>query len=489
MLSKIKSLFGAQDMTVGRPSTCLWKFAIPMLISNIAQMLYSAADMAIVGHYVGDGALSAVGATGAIQNLFLVFLMAVGAGVTVMVSQYFGAKDNEKLGVSIGNAFTLMIIMGVILTAVSVPLTGPMLRITKTNNDIFNMAYWYLFILFCGTAASGFYNVMSGILRGLGDSVFPLIVLLITVLLNVFLDILLVSWWSGAARESSILAGGTLEAAEAAAGVAGVVGAAVATIASQIFSALACTLRVLHMKNLFSINRATMKLQSAIVKQIVRLGLPTGLQMAVMFLSNIVMQPFIMAMGSSVFAAQVATMRVDGFAVMPCQAFSNAVSTFTGQNIGAGKMDRVKKGGTTTLIMCMSFTLIMVAAILIWGKYVFALFTETQDLIDMGMGFIRIMIPAYVIMAVNMTFNGVMRGAGDSVGTMWISLAINVFLKVPITLTLILTSKTDALPAGNPNALMQGMVYCMAIGLVITLVYYRLGKWKSKSVVKATAKA
>jgi putative MATE family efflux protein len=475
VINKLKSLFGEQDMTVGRPSSCLWKFAIPMLISNIAQMLYSAADTAIVGHYVGDGALSAVGATGSIQNLFLVFLMAVGAGVTVMVSQFFGAKDHEKLGISIGNALTLMIIMSVILTAISVPLTSPMLKLVKTNDDIFDMAHIYLLILFWGTAASGFYNVMSGILRGLGDSVFPLIALLIAVVSNVFLDI-----WMVASPEALHI--GPISGLDW-----GVAGAAVATVLSQIFSAVACTLRVLSMKNLFTINRATMKLQNTIVKQIVRLGLPTGVQMAVMFLSNIVMQPFIMAMGSSVFAAQVATMRLDGFAVMPCQAFSNSVSTFTGQNIGAGKMDRVKKGSTTTLIMCMSFTVLMVGAILIWGKYVFALFTDTQELIDMGMGFIRIMVPAYIIMSVNMTFNGVMRGAGDSIGTMWISLLINVILKVPITLLLILTSKSDVYPAGNPDMMMWGMVFCMSIGLVITLIYYRVGKWKTKSIIPVLA--
>jgi putative MATE family efflux protein len=443
-----------------------------MLISNIAQMLYSAADMAIVGHIVGDGALGAVGATGSIQNLFLVFLMAVGAGVTVMVAQYFGAKDYERLGVAIGNAFTLMIAMSVILTAVAVPLTGPLLRVTRTNSDIFDMAYIYLFILFCGTAASGFYNVMSGILRGLGDSVFPLIVLLITVVLNVILDLIFVtifnSHWGA---------------------VAGVAGAATATVICQIFSAVLCTLRVLRMKNLFTISKATMKLQTVIVKQIVRLGLPTGIQMAVMFLSNIVMQPFMMAMGSAVVAAQVATMRVDGFAVMPCQAFSNAASTFTGQNIGAGKMERVKKGSTTTLIMCMGFTVIMVAAILIWGKYLFALFTKTDELINMGMGFIKIMVPAYIIMAINMTYNGVMRGAGDSVGTMWISLLMNVILKIPITLGLIFASKSDLWPQGNPDMFMWGMVICMAIGLVVTLVYYRIGKWKTKGVVRARARA
>lgn len=472
LAKKKRSLFGAQDMTSGSAFSCLAWFALPMLISNIAQQLYSTADAAIVGRFVGDDALGAVGASMPIQNLFLVFLMAVGSGVTIMVSQYFGAKDRDKLGSSIGNAFTLMIILSVIMTAVSVPLTGPILRITQTTPQMYDMAYSYLFIMFCGTAASGFYNVMSGILRGLGESIYPLIVLLCAVVINVGLDILFVAPWG-------------LDM--------GIAGAALATIASQVFSAVACTVRVLRMKQHFTINRETMRLQKAIVKQIVRLGLPTGVQMAVMFLSNIVMQPFIMRMTTpevNVFAAMTATMRVDGFAIMPCQAFSMAVSTYTGQNIGAGKLDRLKKGSTTTLAMSMGFTLIMVGAILIWGRNVFALFTETPELIEMSMGFIRVMLPAYIIMSINMTYNGVMRGAGDSLGTMVISLMMNVFLKIPITLLLIHLSKTPEFPNGHPNSNMQGMVICMLIGCAMTMIYYKIGKWKTKSVVRsAPAKA
>jgi len=472
MFRRLKGLFGAQDMTTGSPFKCLLMFALPMLISNIAQMLYSTADAAIVGRYVGDNALGAVGASMPIQNLFLVFLMAIGSGVTVMVSQYFGAKDREKLGLSIGNATTLLIILSVVMTAISVPLVNPILTATKTTADMYDMASSYLTILFWGTAATGFYNVMSGVLRGLGDSVFPLLILLAAVLINIGLDILFVAPWGFDM---------------------GVAGAAIATVISQIFSAVACTIRLFRMKHLFTINRDTLKLRADTVKQIVRLGLPTGIQMAVMFLSNIVMQPFMMQMttptGVNVFAALTATMRVDGFAVMPCQAFSMAASTYTGQNIGAGKLDRVKKGTWTTLAMCMTFTLVMVGAIMVFGRNVFALFTETEALIEMGMGFIKVMLPAYIIMGINMTFTGVMRGAGDSIGTMVISLLMNVFLKIPITLLLIKLSTDAMYPAGHPNSIMQAMVYCMAIGCVISLIYYRVGKWKNKGVTGAPLEA
>ncbi|MDR0839118.1 MAG: MATE family efflux transporter [Oscillospiraceae bacterium] len=473
-IGALKSFFHEQDMTVGNTVSCLLKFSIPMLIGNIAQLLYSTADAAVVGRYVGDAALGAVGASGPIQNLFVVFLMAVGGGVTVMVSQYFGAKDTENLSISIGNTFTLLIILSVVMTAISVPLTTPILKLTKTSADMFDMSHSYLLILFWGTAAVGFYNVTSGILRGLGDSFFPLIVLLVAVIINVFLDI-----WMVAPPDKLHI--GPLVGLDW-----GISGAAIATVTSQIFSATACTVRLLRMKHLFQVTRKTMRLKSVTVQNITRLGLPTGIQMAIMFLSNLVMQPFIMQMNTptlNVFAAMTATQRVDSFAVMPCQSFSQTASTFTGQNIGANNMERVKKGTRATLIMSLVFTVVMLAAVLIFGRYIFELFTETKELIDMSMGFIYIMIPAYILMAVNMTYNGVMRGAGDTVGTMWISVLTNVILKVPVTLLLIKITVSDKWPGGNPDANFWGLLICMVLGCAVTLLYYRFAKWREKSII------
>ena len=202
MLKKFIALFGAQDMTVGSPLKCLLQFSVPLLIGNILQMLYFTIDSIVVGKVIGDPALAAIGVSAPIQNLFLVFFMAIGAGVTVMTSQYFGAKDFGKLGDTIGNSITLIAITSVFITAVTTPLTGAMLRANNAPPEILDTATVYLRILFIGAAANGFYNVLSGVLRGLGESFFPFIVLFFTALLNTGLDIWFVAGfrWGMAGR-------------------------------------------------------------------------------------------------------------------------------------------------------------------------------------------------------------------------------------------------------------------------------------------------
>ncbi|MDR1589804.1 MAG: MATE family efflux transporter [Oscillospiraceae bacterium] len=475
MMEKIKSLFGAQDMTEGSIPVCLLKFSIPLLIGSIAQMLYTAADRVIVGRFLGDGALGAVGAAIPIQNIFLVLFMAIGGGVMTLVSQYFGAKDNENLGMSIGNAITLVALACVFVTAIATPLTGPILRLLKTREEMMGMAYDYLFILFLGMAGNGFYNIFSGILRGLGDSLFPLLILLGTVVLNIILDILFVAPWG-------------LNM--------GIAGAAWATVIAQILSSIVCMTRVLRLNNLYKINRRTLRLNSATVRQIARLGIPSGIQMAIMFVSGLVVQPFIMNMGPLAMPSITATQSVDGFALMPSQAFSMAAGTFTGQNIGAGRMDRVKTGSKTVFLMCLGFSIVMVSLIQIFGRSMFRLFTDTELLVSLCRYYILIMIPAYLIMSVNMSYQGVMRGAGDAVGTMWLSVLINVIFKLPLTFLMIHLTKGMTLylnvngvrtasewPDGNPASLFYSMLICVVIGMFMTIVYYRRGTWKTKYVV------
>jgi Na+-driven multidrug efflux pump len=220
--------------------------------------------------------------------------------------------------------------------------------------------------------------------------------------------------------------------------------------------------------------------------------------MAIMFVSNLIIQPFLMNMGPLAMPSLTATQSVDGFALMPSQAFSMAAGTFTGQNIGAGRMDRVKKGGKTVLFMCFGFSFVMVSLMQIFGRSLIMAFTSTDALVALCRYYILIMIPAYLIMTVNMTYQGVMRGAGDSVGTMWISVLINVVFKLPLTLLLIHLTKGmklylnvngertlvgDGWPNGSPASLFYAMLICIFIGMFITVAYYRHGSWKKKYVV------
>jgi putative MATE family efflux protein len=461
MLKKFIALFGAQDMTKGSPFMCLLKFSVPLLIGNIAQMLYFTIDSIIVGKYIGDTALSAIGVSAPIQNLFLVFFMAVGSGVMVMVAQYYGAKDFEHLGDTIGNSVTLILILSVLITGVATPLTSAMLRACETPVQTFDMAKVYLEILFIGSAGNGFYNILSGILRGLGESVYPLAVLLAAVVLNAVLEI----WFVAGFRW-------------------GMAGAAWATIIAQTVSAAACLVKILRMRTIVQIKLKMLKLKRMIVGHIVRLGVPTGLSMGIMFFSTIIVQSLINTMGYLVTASITATMRLDGFAVLPSQTFSMSAGTFTGQNIGAGKMDRVKKGTWMTFWMCLVFTVFMVACMLLFGRHLLGLFTSTESVIDMGMGFIYIMVPAYLAMVFSNSFSGVIRGAGDSIGPMWISIVSNVVLRVPLTYLLAYLTISGTNPHGDPNSTFYALCAAVFAGALITVIYYRRGKWRNKSIIQ-----
>lgn len=460
MIKKFIALFGAQDMTVGSPFMCLLKFSVPLLIGNFAQMSYFAIDSIVVGKYIGDTALASIGVTSPILNLFLVLLMAIGSGVTIMVAQYFGAKDYEKLGVSIGNSITLISIMSVLITVVAAPLTGAMLRLVSTPVETYEMARVYLTILFIGMAGNGFYNVLAGILRGLGESVYPLIVLIVAVALNTGLEILFVAVFRW-----------------------GMAGAAWATVIAQTVSAVACLFKIITMRNIVTMHLPMLRLKKKIVATIIRLGVPTGLSMAIMFIGTIIVQRLVNTMGFEVTAAITATTRLDGFAVLPSQTFSIAAATFTGQNIGAGNMLRVKQGSRTVFYMSLIFTATMVACMLLFGDHLLGLFTETTSLIDMGMGFIRVMSVAYFAMVFNTCFSGVMRGAGDSMGPMWISIGVNVILRVPLSYLIASMTVSELYPKGHPNSVFLSLLVAMIVGAVITMLYYRMGKWRSKAIV------
>ncbi len=328
------------------------------------------------------------------------------------------------------------------------------------------MAKVYLMILFLGSAGNGFYNVLSGILRGLGESVFPLIILLLTVFLNTILDI----WFVSGLKM-------------------GIAGAAWATIISQTLSAVLCLIKIMRIRSIVKIKPKMLILKRRIIGHIVRLGIPTGLSMGIMFVSSMLVQTLVNSMGFLVTTTITALMRIDGFAVLPSQTFSMSASTFTGQNIGAGKMERVRLGTRTVFYMCLIFTVVMVIAMLLFGRSMFGLFTDTPEVIDMGMGFIYIMAFAYIAMVFNNVFSGVMRGAGDSMGPMWISIGVNVALRVPLAYIIAHFTKSQVFPHGNPDSIFWSLFAAMIVGAAFTIIYYRKGRWRTKSIVKPRTEA
>ena len=456
-----RSFFGTQDMTQGKPMRNLLMFAIPLLIGNFAQQLYSTADSIIVGRFVGDHALAAVGASGPVQNLILVLFMAVSTGAGIIVSQYFGAKDREQLSKSVGNAVILIVIAGLITTAIGLLAARPLMRLLGTPDEIFDMSCVYLEIVFGGMLAIAVYNIVSGILRGLGDSVTPLMFLLIACGLNIVLDYIFIRYFGW-----------------------GVAGAAIATVFSQFVSAVLCLIRLFRMKDTLDLNRETVRFSKERSAQLLKLGLPAGITQGIFSMAMVIVQALTNSMGTLVIACSVAVMRVDGFAMLPNFTFGMATSTFVGQNIGAGRLDRVKEGSRAAITLSMAVAATLTIALLIFGRTMIGWFTETEAIMDLGMRQLRILAVGYLAMGAMQVYAGIMRGAGDTMPSMWISLVTTVLLRVPTAYIWAHFTKSEQWPNGSPDALYFSLLVAWVAGALLNYLWYRRGNWKEKSIIR-----
>jgi putative MATE family efflux protein len=453
----IRQLFAPRDMTQGRPWKRILEFAIPMLLGNFVQQIYNATDAAVVGHYVGDNALSAVGAAVPILNFLLALFIGIATGAGILVSQHFGAKDRAQLSLTIGNCLSLTAIATVITMIIGVVFTLPVLRLLNTPEVFINWAADYLRILFMGIAGFMFYNVLAGILRGLGDSLSALAFLILTALLNIFLDILFVASFGW-----------------------GVAGVAFATVLAQIISAVLCWFKIRSMQAVFDINRGTLSLRGGVPGRILRLGLPSGITQAVFSIAMLLVSRLQNSFGPEFVAVTVVVMRVDGFAMMPNFSFGQALTTFIGQNVGARKYERLHEGAKQGTFLALGVAIALTLSILLFGRSLMQLFTQTQSIIDTAMRGMKILAVGYIAMAVLQSLSGVMRGAGDTVRPMWISIFTSVILRVNIAYLLAWLTRSPAQPNGMPESVFISMAVTWVAGAVINIIVYRRGKWRSK---------
>lgn len=458
-MMNVKKLFEPADMTVGKPWKSIAMFSIPMLIGNIAQQLYSTVDSIVVGHYVGDNALAAVGSAAPLLNMLLVLFVGISAGVGIMVSQYFGAKLREELSNTIGTCITLSAITSILLMVAAPPIIRPLLQMLNTPASIIDDCTAYLVIMMYGIAGMAYYNILSGILRGMGDSFSALIYLLVATVLNIVLDVYFV--------------------AELNMGVAGV---SLATVIAQGVSAALCLWKLLHMRSVFDLGLKELKMTKRHAKQLVKLGLPSGATQAIMSSAMIIVQSLTNSFGELFIAANVIVMRIDGFAMMPNFSFGTAMTTYTGQNVGANKYDRVTKGAKQGTIMAVACSTLITMIILIFGKYLMMIFTDTPELIDTSVYVMRILAVGYIAVAVTQSLSGVMRGAGDTVTPMWISLFTTVLLRVPIAYAISFLTRTADLPYGRFECIPTSLLISWLFGAALTFMFYRLGKWKTKAI-------
>ena len=456
-MQSFKTLFAPRDMTQGSPMKSILLFSIPLLIGNLVQQLYSTVDAIVVGHYVGDHALGAVGLSFPILNLMLVLFIGISSGAGIIVSQYFGAKDHAALSRSVGTLLVLTFWSSLFIMVISLLGVRPLLVLLKTPPEMITFAADYLIIVAAGFIGTAYYNILSGILRGLGDSATPLLSLVLAASLNVVLDIVFVAYFH-----------------------MGTAGAALATIISQVISSVICFSKLRNMQDILIINKKTLKMDKPITRRIVQLGVPSGVAQMIFSFSSVLVQSLTNTLGPLVITAATAVMRVDGFAIMPSFTFSIAATTFTGQNVGARKMERVRQGALATLKLATAVSVFITIGILCFGTSLMAVFTQTPALVDMGVVMFRVLAFGYIVFGVTQTLMGVMRGAGDTVIPMWISILTTVVIRLPIAYIWAWMTKSPEFPNGHWMCLYGSLLLAWVLGCAITIFFYRKGTWKRR---------
>lgn len=440
-------------MTEGKPWKRILQFSIPMLLGNIAQQLYNTADTIIVGIYVGDNALSAVGSAAPILNLLLALFVGISTGAGILISQSFGARDRDALSKNVGNCITLTVIASVFIMVFGPMITRPMLELLDTPVSIIDWCQQYLNIYFYGILGFFMYNMLSGVLRGLGDSVAALMFLLVAAGLNVLLDL----WF---------VAGLGM----------GVPGVALATILAQAISAVCCYIKLMRMGNLFDLTLSSFRFHKEIAGRIVKIGIPSGMTQAIMACSMMVVQALTNSMGEMVIAANVIIMRVDGFAMMPNLSFGQAMTVYAGQNVGARKWQRVHQGVRQGNYIALTASASITFVLLFLNRYLFAIFTDTAELIELAGQMMRIMAAGYIAVSVTQVIGGIMRGVGDTLTPMWITLGTTVLMRIPVAYILAALTESETFPHGHPFSLSVSLLFTWCAGMLFSLMAYRFGK-------------
>ncbi|PKL08779.1 MAG: MATE family efflux transporter, partial [Spirochaetae bacterium HGW-Spirochaetae-7] len=380
-----------KDLTQGGETKAIVAFALPMLIGNVFQQFYNMVDSIVVGNFVGTTALAAVGTAFPVIFLMISLVMGLTMGTTVLVAQYFGAKDRAKVRATVDTGYITLFWAGLAMSVIGVATTDWILVALKVPADVLPEASAYLRIIFAGLLAMFGYNAISAILRGLGDSKTPLYLLAAASLLNVVLDLLFVVGFGW-----------------------GVSGASWATVISQGASFVGGIVWVNTRNDLVRLSIRELRFDRDIFKHSLRIGLPTGVQQTMVSLGMMALTRIVNGFGTTTIAAFSAASRLDSFASMPAMNLSQAISTFTGQNMGAGKTERVKRGHRSAVIIGAAISAVVGAAVLLFGKPLMSMFTRDPEVMAIGAQYLAIVGATYILFSTMFINNGVMRGAGDA---------------------------------------------------------------------------
>lgn len=381
-----------KDMTEGNPTQLLLSFTLPMVVGNVFQQLYNLVDSMIVGKFVGADGLAAVGATGSLNFLFFSLCFGMASGIGIIISQFFGAGNHEDVKKSIANAAYIMVITSLAMGLLGCVLARPVLTLLNTPANILDDAVLYMQISCVGVLAIGIYNCISAILRAVGDSKTPLYFLIVASILNIVLDLLFVNvfYW-------------------------GVAGAAIATIIAQAIAGIGCMLFAFVKNPYFKLEKSHLRIEWNIVRKSVRMGVPLAFQSSLIAISCIALQSVVNGFGSAVVAANTAIGRVEQLVQQPYGSLGTAMSTYAGQNMGAGKIDRVKLGYKKASIIMAIFSLAMLPIAQFCGEPIMKLFVDEPEVIALGVTALRITSWFYLFLGTIYVTRGLLNGVGDAV--------------------------------------------------------------------------
>ncbi|MBN1151273.1 MATE family efflux transporter [candidate division WOR-3 bacterium] len=443
-----------KDMTTGSVTKSIFLFSVPMLLGNVFQQFYNVVDSIVVGRFVGKGALGAVGVCFPIIFFIIALIMGATMGSMVLVAQFFGAKNFEKLRKTVDTTYIVMFMTALIMTVVGLLASRYILIILGTPPEVMKDAKTYMDIIFIGLVSIFGYNGLSAIMRGVGDSKTPLYLLIVSSLINVVLDLLfvLVFKW-------------------------GVAGVAWATVIAQTVS-FALGVIVLNLKiPILALRIRNCGFDKKIFTESLKIGLPSGAQQMFVSLGMMALTRIVNGFGTNALTAFTAAGRVDSFAMMPAMNFSMALSTFTGQNIGADKMDRVAKGLKSTLLMSIFYSLAVTLLIFFKGGDFIKIFNTDPNVVEIGREYLIIVSSFYIAFSVMFASNGLLRGAGDTLIPMIITLFSLWAFRIPISFFLSRFMGTSGIWWGIPVA------WCL--GAVASLGYYSRGKWKKRIAIRS----
>ncbi len=442
-----------KDLTNGSERKLIFQFALPMLMGNVFQQLYNIVDSIIVGNFIGKEALAAVGASFPIIFTMIALIIGIASGSTIVIAQFFGARDYQTVRKMIDTLLIFLFFASLLVTIIGITFTEQILRIIQLPEDIIPQAKAYLDIYLAGMIVFFGFNGISAILRGLGDSKTPMYFLIISTLLNIGLDLLfvLVFKW-------------------------GIKGVAIATILSQ---GIAFISAIIYLNSTHKIIRFRLKnltFDMGLFKKSFRIGLPTGIQHTFVSLGMMAVLTIVNLFGTNVIAAYSVVLRINSIASLPAMNFAAALATFVGQNLGAGKTHRAIKGLKETILMSSLVSVSVSILVIVFGKFLMVLFTPDPEVIRIGKEYLMIVGSFYIIFSIMFSINGALRGAGDTLIPMFITLLSLWFIRVPVAYLL---SKSI-----DETGIWWAFPIGWLAGAVLSYLYYLTGRWKTKVVVE-----